>query len=166
MENEDYKLRFECAADLMHAIIRESNEKNDIISHLKTEIRQLKEQLYEIRYNPYHDPENGRFTSANGVDISGKSGIIKATPEQRQRITNELCGTKTTNGVVITAVSQHAADRMLQRGLSIKQAKDVLTKAVISYTGNVPNTHCVQKENWRLVYSDSGNLITVVDLEN
>ncbi len=81
----DYKLRFECAADLMHAIIRESNEKNDIISHLKTEIRQLKEQLYEIRYNPYHDPENGRFTSANGVDISDGSGIIKAEQTKKTR---------------------------------------------------------------------------------
>lgn len=36
----------------------------------------------ELRYNPYHDPGNGRFTggggSGSGVDKSGGSGIIKA----------------------------------------------------------------------------------------
>ena len=40
----------------------------------------------EVRFNPYHDPENGRFTTAdggsagnskNGLDKSEKSGIIK-----------------------------------------------------------------------------------------
>lgn len=81
MNSEDYKLRFECAADLMHVIIRESNEKNDIISHLKTEVRQLREQLATInslqseeksgimqeeRFNPNHD-EKGRFASGNGA---------------------------------------------------------------------------------------------------
>lgn len=32
----------------------------------------------ELRFNPYHDPANGRFTTGNksGVDFSGGSGII------------------------------------------------------------------------------------------
>lgn len=38
----------------------------------------LNEAAKELRFNPYHDPKNGRFTSGNkiGVDFSGESGII------------------------------------------------------------------------------------------
>lgn len=38
----------------------------------------LNEAAKELRFNPYHDPENGRFTSGNkfGVDFSRDSGII------------------------------------------------------------------------------------------
>lgn len=123
--------------------------------------------LEEIRYNENHDPKTGRFTSGKGVDISGKSGIIKATPQQRQQIKQELSGTKTANGTVIIEVSKHAADRMIQRGLDPNLAKDILTSpSSINYPGNQPRTYCAQKENWRLVYSDNGNLITVVDLED
>ena len=166
----DYKIMYECAAEFARSLIQEANSKDEEIRRLEAEIRELRVQADELRFNPNHDPDNGRFTSAEsggkGVDISGKSGIIKATPQQKQQIAKELYGTKTVTDVVITSVSQHAADRMLQRGLNAKQAKEILTDSTISYTGNIPNTHCVQKGNWRLVYSDSGKLITAVDLED
>ena len=38
------------------------------------------ENAEELRFNPNHDPKNGRFTSGNGVDISGGSGIIESSP--------------------------------------------------------------------------------------
>ena len=154
------------AVEFVRNLIHEANEQGEKILRLEAEIRELRERAEELRFNPNHDPENGRFTSGNGVDISGENGIIKATPQQKQQIAKELYGTKTVTDVVITSVSQHAADRMLQRELNAKQAKEILTDSTISYTGNIPNTHCVQKGNWRLVYSDSGKLITAVDLED
>lgn len=38
----------------------------------------LNQAAMELRFNPYHDPRNGRFTSGDkiGVDFSGESGII------------------------------------------------------------------------------------------
>lgn len=63
---EDYKTRFECAEGLIKKLVTEINEKNTIIAVMQAENRQLKEET-EIRYNPYHDPTNGRFTSPNGA---------------------------------------------------------------------------------------------------
>lgn len=42
------------------------------------------EEIEEKRFNPYHDPRNGRFTTAGNVyvDFSGKSGIIKAGSDE------------------------------------------------------------------------------------
>lgn len=37
----------------------------------------------EERYNHNHDPHTGRFTSGNGVDNGGESGIIKETENQK-----------------------------------------------------------------------------------
>ena len=41
------------------------------------ELRCLEEIGILLRYNHNHDPHTGRFTSGNGVDKSGKSGIIE-----------------------------------------------------------------------------------------
>ena len=73
----DYRTMYECAAEFAHSLILEANSKDEEIRRLEAEIRELKEQAEELRFNPNHDPENGRFTSGNGVDISGGSGIIK-----------------------------------------------------------------------------------------
>ena len=63
------------------SLIHEANEQGEKIRRLETEIRELRAQAEELRFNPNHDPENGRFTSdesgGKGVDISGESGIIK-----------------------------------------------------------------------------------------
>lgn len=163
----DYKTMYECAAEFARSLILEASSKDEEIRRLEAEIRKLQEQAEELRFNPNHDPKNGRFTSGNGVDISGGSGIIKATPQQRQQIAKELNGTKTISGIIINGVSNHAADRMIQRGLDTNQAKDILTSTTsISYPGNQPETNCTQKDKWRLVYSNSGILITVVNLED
>ena len=55
-----------------------------VIDNMLSEARANMYMLYpeELRFNPYHDPSNGRFTSGggsgSGVDKSGGSGIIKA----------------------------------------------------------------------------------------
>ena len=79
----DYKTMYECAAEFARSLIREANSKDEEIRRLEAEIRELKEQAEELRFNPNHDPKNGRFTSGNGVDISDESGIIEETKEQK-----------------------------------------------------------------------------------
>ncbi len=73
----DYRTMYECAAEFARSLILEANSKDEEIRRLEAEIRELKEQAEELRFNPNHDPENGRFTSGNGVDKSSGSGIIK-----------------------------------------------------------------------------------------
>ena len=68
---------YECAAEFARSLIQEANSKDEEIRRLEAEIRELQEQAEELRFNPNHDPKNGRFTSGNGVDILGGSGIIK-----------------------------------------------------------------------------------------
>lgn len=74
----DYKTMYECAAEFARSLIQEANSKDEEIRRLEAEIRELKEQAEELRFNPNHDPKNGRFTSGDGVDISGGSGIISS----------------------------------------------------------------------------------------
>lgn len=72
----EYKIRYEYAVQLIRRLIRENNDKNNEICRLKAKKRSLEQ---ELRFNPNHDPKNGRFThknAANSVDISGESGII------------------------------------------------------------------------------------------
>ncbi len=73
----DYKTMYECAAEFARSLIQEANSKDEEIRRLEAEIRELQEQAEELRFNPNHDPKNGRFTSGNGVDISDGSGIIE-----------------------------------------------------------------------------------------
>lgn len=51
----------------------------------------LNQAAGELRFNPYHDPRNGRFTSggisAQSVDFSGESGIMNAGSDKMAEIT-------------------------------------------------------------------------------
>lgn len=142
----------------------------------------------ELRHNPYHDPATGRFCSGGGGgfykpggSLNGKDkfrlyangggltnpqngGKIKATLKERQAIEKVLIGTNTFNGVTISGVSVHAADRMVQRNISATEVKNALADSKISYPGNEPDSYCVQQNQLRIVYSGSGNLISVVKL--
>lgn len=82
IEAADYERMYEAAVEMARSLIRETNAKGEKILRLRAEVRELREKVGELRYNPYHDPTNGRFTSGNGVDISGGSGIIKAEIEK------------------------------------------------------------------------------------
>ncbi len=63
--------------EFARSLIQEANSKDEEIRRLEAEISELQEQAEELRFNPNHDPQNGRFTSGSGVDISGGSGIIE-----------------------------------------------------------------------------------------
>lgn len=103
--------------------------------------------------------------SGKSVDKSQKSGIIKATPEQRKKFIKDIKGTKAADGTVIQSMIPHTADRMIERGISSGTVKDVLSNPTSTYPGNKPNRKCVQKGNIRLVYETSGLMITAILLE-
>ena len=73
----DYRTMYECAVEFARSLILEANSKDEEIRRLEAEIRELQEQTEELRFNPNHDPENGRFTSGNGVDKLQKNDIMK-----------------------------------------------------------------------------------------
>ena len=138
----------------------------------------------ELRYNHNHDSK-GRFASGSGgggianmtklysnggakpkegVDKSGESDIINKKAEQRKEFIRELKGTKAIDGTVISGVSAHAADRMIERKVSADSVKNTLQYPTSSYPGNQPNTNCVQKDGLRIVYSSNGNIISAIKL--
>lgn len=128
----------------------------------------------ERGYNPNQPRDaRGRWAATGGgggspkksVDKSEKSGIIKATPEQRKQFIKDIKGTKTADGTVIKSMIPHTADKMVERGISSATVKDVLSNPTSTYPGNKPNRKCVQKGNIRLVYETSGLMITAILLE-
>lgn len=106
----------------------------------------------------------GGGSAETGLTTGGGSGTIKATREQRKEFEKKLKGTVTAEGITITGISSHAADRMVERGKSAEEIKRVLTESSIHYPGNSDDTHCEQMDNTRVVYNDSGNIVTVVVL--
>ena len=66
IEAADYERMYEAAVEMARSLIRETNAKGEKILRLRAEVRELREKVEELRYNPYHDPTNGRFTSPNG----------------------------------------------------------------------------------------------------
>lgn len=129
------------------------------------------ENMPEFRFNPNHDPTNGRFTSGGGSsskDLTGGEvgGIIKATKQQRKEFKDKLNGIKTPNGTIITNVYDHAADRMIERNVSAEKILEILQSDSSSvYPGNRSGRICVQKDGIRIVYSDNGDIVTAVTLD-
>ena len=109
--------------------------------------------------------QNYARKTAKKVDKSEKSGIIKATPEQRKQFIKDIKGTKTADGTVIKSMIPHTADKMVERGISSATVKDVFSNPTNTYPGNKPNRKCVQKGNIKLVYETSGLMITAILLE-
>lgn len=128
----------------------------------------------ELRGNGrnYIKLDKGRFggsrpsnDKSSGKDLTNgaKNGKIKATPKQRREFEKAIKGTKDPNGVIITSVSEHAADRMVERGFTAEKVIRAFSEAKITYPGNRPNTHCVQIDESKIVYNDNGNIITVAN---
>jgi phage-related protein (TIGR01555 family) len=135
--------------------------------------------------------ENGQFGSGNGggsseseekssgntqegVANSDQSGIIegqkqpgaRATAQQKKAINDQLRGKVAKDGRVISDVSSHACDRMVERGIPESAVEGILTsKESMTYPGNKKGTACYQKNDIRIVVSTSSDgIVTVVDL--
>ena len=73
--------------------------------------------------------EQGMFAEKPAFIYKSKSKM----PESQQRSkAGVLLGTTTSDGVMITDISEHAYDRMMDRGLGASQIKDVLENGIPS----------------------------------
>lgn len=97
IETVDYERMYEAAAEMARSLIRETNAKGEKILRLRAEVRELREKVGELRYNPYHDPTNGRFTSPNGGG-SGVNKVGKIDIRKYKCITSDIV----TDEVIIT----------------------------------------------------------------
>ena len=77
---------------------------------------------------------------------------IFATAEQKASFRKALVGCKTSCGAVITGVSAHACDRMVQRGLSAEDVKVALIKTNPVKSKKYPGTYD---------YAINGRFVTV-----
>ena len=105
-------------------------------------------------------PGSGRYPKGSKKNSSVD---YKAAKEY----TKELKGTVASNGVTVKAVSGHAAYRMKTKGYDAEYVKEVMTNPSSTYPGNSKhkNATCFQKGDARIVMSDSGVIITTINLE-
>jgi len=144
-----------------------------------TELRAAVENYAEHRGNGqnYIKGKDGKFEGSRpgsgsgsasgagkGIDKSQKSGIM-ASDKQIREFKNQLLGTKTATGVVIKDIYDHCADRMIQRKITPNMVKDTLINPGATYPGNVKNRTCCQKGKLRVVFENTGVIVTAIDLD-
>ncbi len=114
--------------------------------------------LLEKRFNPNHDPDNGRFCSGKGIDKSAESGIIKIRNEFKSMIK----GTRAANGVTVNEISTHATERMIQRKVSSVDVKEALSNPYVTYRSKTDAACSVfDRGRTHVVLNDDGKIITV-----
>ena len=101
-------------------------------------------------------PGSGRYPKGSG----------KVDAATAKRYTERLTKVTTATGVKIKSISSHAMQRLSERNISEDTAADALENPGSSYPGNRPGTSCCQKGNIRMVFSDSGNLVSAIVLNN
>lgn len=101
-------------------------------------------------------PGSGRYPKGSG----------KVDAATAKRYTERLTKVTTATGVKIKSISSHAMQRLSERNISEDTAADALENPGASYPGNRPGTSCCQKGNIRMVFSDSGNLVSAIVLNN
>ncbi len=122
---------------------------------------QINEKGEVVKGHPASLGDKTKFSEKNEGEKQEKTVDYKAAGEYSKSIK----GVVTVNGIEMKGVSAHAAYRMKERKADIETVKDVLTTADMLYPGNKPDTQCIQKGKWRFVISDSGILVSVVDLK-
>ncbi len=130
----------------------------------------------EFRYNPYHDPKNGRFTSGSGNNLSGVDFSKKVSYNEHKKdiqylenakeYSLRINGVSAYDGSKARNVTCHAARRMHERNVSYEKVEDTVKNADISYPSvKHKNAKVIRKNGTQVVYSDNGAIITVINLE-
>ena len=74
-------------------------------------------------------------------------------------------GMKSSSGIVCGDISEHAAKRIVDRGISLEELEDLIKNAPVVYPGNKLGSTCQQKDGLRLVLgNDNGTIVSVVNL--
>ena len=78
---------------------------------------------------------------------------------------SKVKGMKSSCGIIIGEISEHAAKRIIQRGVTLSALQDLLLNAQITYPGNKIGRTCQQKDDLRVVIiNDTGEIRSVVKL--
>lgn len=125
----DYKTLYEGASNVIRSITKSEAKKNDKIAELEAENKRLVKEL-EKRYNPYHDPTNGRFTSPN----SGKGGVLYVEKGQAGKGIYVLDENKNFGGQV-QANRANRLQELVKKGREAEKDKSVGEKSIIKVEG-------------------------------
>jgi len=80
---------------------------------------------------------------------------------------SEVSGLKSACGVIIGELGVHAADRIVERGMTLLTLADTIQNAPIIYPDRKPHRICQQKDVWKIVLDrNSGDIVTVVKLDD
>jgi len=77
-----------------------------------------------------------------------------------------VAGLKSACGVVVGEITGHAAERIVERGVTLAILVDLIKNAPMTYPDRKPHRVCQQKENRKIVLDrNTGDIVTVVDLD-
>lgn len=100
--------------------------------------------------------------SGSGRYPKGSGDTGQANPQQRALNNSALVGQKTKTGQTINTVSDHAHDRIVERGRHPNFVKFVMQDAESVTPGNTANTSVYSKGTTRVIFDDStGTIVTV-----
>ena len=76
---------------------------------------------------------------------------------------SRIIGMKSSCGVIISGMTDHAAERIIERGMTLTILEDLIINAPIIYPDKEADRICQQKDEWKLVVSkNTGMIITVI----
>ena len=112
--------------------------------------------MMEVNEMKKLESESGGET-ANTVPSNAADVIKQYGPKVR--------GMKSKYGVVVGEISEHAADRIVERSVTQNELEKLIQGASIIYPGKTPNTVCQQKGRLRLILDKyDGTIVSIVDL--
>lgn len=137
---------------------------DSICSNISENIIDKSAKISKIKSKEYDDQDGPGAPIGN--DNAAKGHRTKATAQEKSSFRKKLKGTTTVTGATVEKVHTHACDRMIERGVSPETVKNVLETAPVTYPGNRQGRTCYQKDNYRIVVSDTDKMVlSVVDLE-
>ena len=90
---------------------------------------------------------------------------VSTTPQEViKQYTSQIKGLKAKCGVIVTGISNHAAERIVERNITLDELVDLITNAPLSYPSNKPDSTCQQKGNLRLVLGNTnGKIVSIIE---
>ena len=100
----------------------------------------------------------------SGSGNEAASTVPSTATEVIRQYGPKIKGMKSSCGITIGGISNHAAERIAERGVSLFALHELIADAPIVYPGNKSGTTCQQKGNLRLVLAnDNGDIVSVVE---
>ena len=115
------------------------------------------------QWNLASSSKNDKLWGKIGEKIVGSGDVPATAAEVIAQYGPEVKGMKSSCGIMVGEISDHAAKRIAQRGVALSVFKDLIENAPITYPGNKPGTMCQQKGNFRLVIANNdGTIVSAV----